>query len=216
MALIAGKYRRDEDAEQPLELLAPILEQNERIGEAYRRRHTVADVDPDTGEETELVPPPRPPLTRRHLRASERRRGCAPWGSLPASGAFEACWSAPHWRERSSRAATAGRGPSGGACQAREEGAMRFERHPRGRRNRGRGDFGLGPGSIPKGSGRLSCAFGLSRNGVGASSGARGRENRGVAVSGWPQLAAKPGDGRFWQGLDEFAPGVKAIGLRVG
>ena len=60
MALIAGKYRKPEDADQRAALLAPILEQNERVGEAYQRRHTVNDVDPDTGEETQPSSPSQP------------------------------------------------------------------------------------------------------------------------------------------------------------
>lgn len=40
----------DDDATRS-ELAAPILEQNEAIGEHMRRRRTVPDVDPDTGEE---------------------------------------------------------------------------------------------------------------------------------------------------------------------
>jgi len=51
IAMLMGR-EAENDAERA-RLLGPILAQNEEIGELYRRRRTVPDVDPATGEVTE-------------------------------------------------------------------------------------------------------------------------------------------------------------------
>src|SRR5690606_28997816 len=57
VVLIAAKYRKSDVAstQRRGQLLAPIIEQNERIVEARRRRRAVTDVDPETGEEQEVT-----------------------------------------------------------------------------------------------------------------------------------------------------------------
>ena len=54
IAMLMGR-EAENDAERA-RLLAPILAQNEEIGELYRRRRAVPDVDPTTGEVTEPSP----------------------------------------------------------------------------------------------------------------------------------------------------------------
>jgi hypothetical protein len=58
VAILIGKHhkRTAEGTAERLSLLAPILQQNEAIGQYLRARRAVADVDPDTGEED-----PNPP-----------------------------------------------------------------------------------------------------------------------------------------------------------
>jgi len=51
VAALIGKYA-DDDAQRD-RVLAPVLAQNDAIGEAYRRRRAIPDVDPNTGEPTE-------------------------------------------------------------------------------------------------------------------------------------------------------------------
>ncbi len=51
VAKVLGTFASDSDAEARRELLAPIREQDERIGELHRNQRGVKDVDPDTGEE---------------------------------------------------------------------------------------------------------------------------------------------------------------------
>ncbi len=51
VAKILGKYADPGDVERRSRLLAPIMEQNERIGELHKRDRRVTDVDPETGEE---------------------------------------------------------------------------------------------------------------------------------------------------------------------
>jgi hypothetical protein len=60
---IVGEYGTDsrDDIEARRELLGPILEQNERVGELYSRQHQVSDVDPETGEEQPPGEGPEPP-----------------------------------------------------------------------------------------------------------------------------------------------------------
>jgi hypothetical protein len=53
VAIIVGKHhqRTPEGTAARLALLAPILKQNEAIGQYLRARRSVSDVNPDTGEE---------------------------------------------------------------------------------------------------------------------------------------------------------------------
>jgi hypothetical protein len=53
IALILGKYRKTADLETRNTLLAPVVDQNERIADSYQRRRTVPDVDPETGQDVE-------------------------------------------------------------------------------------------------------------------------------------------------------------------
>ncbi|MFW5740463.1 MAG: hypothetical protein ACOC1F_08860 [Myxococcota bacterium] len=59
VAEIIGRFsgRKPGDDEMRAKLLAPILEQNDKVGELYRRRSKVTDVDPESGEEND---PPIP------------------------------------------------------------------------------------------------------------------------------------------------------------
>jgi hypothetical protein len=59
---ILGTYptERPEDVTRRTTLLAPILEQNARIAQAMKRRGTVLDVDPTTGEERDANQPVAP------------------------------------------------------------------------------------------------------------------------------------------------------------
>jgi hypothetical protein len=52
VAAIAGRYTgsKDGDDAKRAALLAPILQQNDQVGESYRRKRTITDVDPDSGE----------------------------------------------------------------------------------------------------------------------------------------------------------------------
>lgn len=52
-AKIVGQFNGESpgDAETRQKLMLPIVEQNERIGDYYRRRRQVPDIDPDTGED---------------------------------------------------------------------------------------------------------------------------------------------------------------------
>jgi len=65
VAHILGLYPTDTSADLTSRqaLLAPILRQNEAIRQALRQKHTVEDVDPDTGlpEATPPAPPPKAP-----------------------------------------------------------------------------------------------------------------------------------------------------------
>src|SRR5690606_11157535 len=55
---ILSKYRGNSEAAvtRRTQLLAPIVDQDQRIAESLRRRHTVPDVDPETGTEVEPDP----------------------------------------------------------------------------------------------------------------------------------------------------------------
>jgi hypothetical protein len=52
VAAIAGRYNGSKDGHDAkrASLLAPILEQNDAVGESYRRKRTITDVDPESGE----------------------------------------------------------------------------------------------------------------------------------------------------------------------
>jgi len=58
VAILIGKHhkRTPEGTAERLALLAPILHQNEAIGQYLRARRAVADIDPDTGEEDPSAP----------------------------------------------------------------------------------------------------------------------------------------------------------------
>lgn len=55
IAVICGRFsgREPGDDEKRAALLAPILAQNEKVAELYRRRSRVTDVDPESGEEND-------------------------------------------------------------------------------------------------------------------------------------------------------------------
>ena len=57
VAAVAGRFNGSEpgDDDMRAKLLGPILEQNEKVGELYRRKSRVTDVDPNSGEVTEPV-----------------------------------------------------------------------------------------------------------------------------------------------------------------
>jgi hypothetical protein len=57
VAKTLGTFASASDDEARRELLAPIREQDERIGEFHRNQRGVRDVDPETGEEEEDVDP---------------------------------------------------------------------------------------------------------------------------------------------------------------
>ncbi len=49
-AFVAFPFDDAEADRKRAELLEPVLDQNRRLGESYRRREGESDVDPDTGE----------------------------------------------------------------------------------------------------------------------------------------------------------------------
>jgi hypothetical protein len=57
VAAIVGRFsgRHPGDNDKRAALLEPILEQNEKVADMYRKRARVTDVDPETGKETEPV-----------------------------------------------------------------------------------------------------------------------------------------------------------------
>jgi hypothetical protein len=48
---ILGRFNRPDEIETARELLAPILEQDERVGDLHRRNRRISDIDPESGEE---------------------------------------------------------------------------------------------------------------------------------------------------------------------
>lgn len=72
VAIIVGKHhsKSTADIEARARLLAPILEQNAAIGAAMRRRSTVDDVDPETGEPDPTASAALPPGTTPNPTAS--------------------------------------------------------------------------------------------------------------------------------------------------
>ena len=77
VAMVLGKFGTDEDdaVETRQQLLAPIRNQNERIGDLHRRQRAVPDVDPETGE-------PEPPEEAETVGESETQAD----GGSPSDG----------------------------------------------------------------------------------------------------------------------------------
>ncbi|WP_437914915.1 hypothetical protein WME73_04965 [Sorangium sp. So ce302] len=65
VAIILGKHheRTREGTAARLALLAPILQQDEAIGQYLRSRRAIADVNPETGEDEPAAPTPAPAAT---------------------------------------------------------------------------------------------------------------------------------------------------------